>query len=126
MLCCFTVLSTHSVHEVNKESFQACNTTNVIQCYSTGNTSFPLTYPGDRYFFCGNRLYCYSGMKLHVLVEQNQTAEARAESGGGGSLPTDPSSKRNNLPPVVGSAIFVHVGLNSILLVLWAFLSWVV
>ncbi|KAL7582420.1 mavicyanin [Lactuca sativa] len=119
----FQYASTDSVCEVGKESFQTCNTTNVIKCFSDGNTSIPLTSPGERYFFCGNRLYCYSGMKLDVLVERNQSivAEApltgvpEAESGG---------SKNNNPSTVVPStAMFVRVGSESVCLGIFGLLG---
>lgn len=123
VLSVFQYASTDSVCEVGKESFQTCNTTNVIKCFSDGNTSIPLTSPGERYFFCGNRLYCYSGMKLDVLVERNQSivAEApltgvpEAESGG---------SKNNNPSTVVPStAMFVRVGSESVCLGIFGLLG---
>ena len=39
VLSVFQYASTDSVCEVGKESFQTCNTTNVIKCFSDGNTS---------------------------------------------------------------------------------------
>ncbi|KAI7727882.1 hypothetical protein M8C21_005867 [Ambrosia artemisiifolia] len=112
----FQYASTDSVCEVGQESFQTCNTTNVIKCYNDGNTSIPLTTPGERYFFCGNRLYCYSGMKLDVIVERNQSALAEAplssvpeaESGG---------SKNNNPSTIVPSGVVsIRVGSNFVLM----------
>lgn len=108
----FLYASTDSVCEVGQESFRTCNTTNVINCFSDGNTSIPLTSPGERYFFCGNRLYCYSGMKLDVIVEKNQSAPAEAPISnvpGGGSKKNSPSTV------VQSDAIFVRVGLDSVL-----------
>ncbi|KAL4556988.1 hypothetical protein LXL04_035158 [Taraxacum kok-saghyz] len=125
----FQYASTDSLCEVGQESFQTCNTTNVIKCFRDGNTSIPLTSPGERYFFCGNRLYCYSGMKLDILVERNQSAVAeaplnsipKAESGG---------SKNNNPSTVIPSTgVFVRVESNSVFLGLLGFLgilSWIV
>ncbi|KAI3757745.1 hypothetical protein L6452_05288 [Arctium lappa] len=112
----FRYASTNSVCEVGQESFRTCNTTEVIKCFSDGNTSIPLTNPGERYFFCGNRLYCYSGMKLDVIVEKNQTTVTEAplssvpeaESGG---------SKKNNPSTVVrNAAVFVRIGSNYVVL----------
>ncbi|KAD5961364.1 hypothetical protein E3N88_12837 [Mikania micrantha] len=76
----FQYSSSHSVAEVNRASYQGCNTTNVLQPSSNGNTTFALTKPGDRYFVCGNRLHCYAGMKLHVVVD-GKTADGRPRGG---------------------------------------------
>ncbi|KAD5961375.1 hypothetical protein E3N88_12848 [Mikania micrantha] len=59
---------------------QGCNTTNVLHPSSNGNTTFALTKTGDRYFVCGNRLHCYAGMKLHVVVD-GKTADGPATCG---------------------------------------------
>ncbi|MFS8017134.1 putative Phytocyanin domain, cupredoxin [Helianthus anomalus] len=100
----FQYASTDSVCEVGQESFRTCNTTNVINCFSDGNTSIPLTSPGERYFFCGNRLYCYSGMKLDVIVERNQSDIAEAPLS---SVPETESggSKNNNPSTIVPSGV---------------------
>nr|XP_043616093.1 mavicyanin-like [Erigeron canadensis] len=112
----FQYASTDSVCEVGQESYRTCNTTKVINCFSDGNTSIPLTTPGERYFFCGNRLYCYSGMKLDVIVERNQSAVAQAplsdvpKSDSGGSKKNTPSTV------VESGGVFVRVGLDSVLM----------
>ncbi|KAK9078003.1 hypothetical protein SSX86_002060 [Deinandra increscens subsp. villosa] len=122
----FQYSSSHSVAEVNRDSYQGCNTTNVLQpTSSNGNTTFALTKPGDRYFVCGNRLHCYAGMKLHVAVVDGKEADGpaaagapEAEAGGGEStsIPTatnTPSSKNNNNPSslVPNSGMHVSIGL---------------
>ncbi|XP_057471390.1 stellacyanin-like [Actinidia eriantha] len=119
----FQFSSYHSVNEVTKQSYEGCNTTNVLQSSSNGNTSFPLTAPGDRYFVCGNKLHCLGGMKLHVHVEENQgalspaTAASAPESGA--TLPTSPSTKSDNPSAVVpSSAVLVHGGISVVSLVL--------
>lgn len=112
--------------EVTKEDFAGCNTSNVLDSSKNGNTNITLTKPGDRYFVCGNRLHCLGGMKLHVNVEnENVEAEspAAAPSQGGGSS-FSPSSKSKNPSFVPSFALSnCHVGLESILLVILAFLS---
>ncbi|KAI3783565.1 hypothetical protein L1987_42649 [Smallanthus sonchifolius] len=117
----FQYASTDSVCEVGQESFQTCNTTNVIKCFSDGNTSIPLTSPGERYFFGGNRLYCYSGMKLDVIVERNQSALAEAPLSG---VPEAESggSKNNNPSTIVPSGVVSgRVGSNLVLIGLLGF-----
>lgn len=90
----------HSICEATKESYEGCNTTNVLQSSSTGNTSFPLTSPGNRYFFCGHRLHCLGGMKLHVSVPgvagSPVGAPSKSEVPPGGALP--PGSSKANQP----------------------------
>lgn len=114
----FQYSSTHSVKEVTRENYQGCNTTNVLQSGSNGNTSFALTQPGDRYFICGNQLHCYGGMKLHVLTQGAQATATspesapQPESGGGSSSLPQPSSKSNNPSTVTpSSAMFYRVGI---------------
>ncbi|KAJ1435760.1 Phytocyanin domain [Sesbania bispinosa] len=99
----FQYSSANSVDEVTKENFDTCNTSNVLRSYGNGNTTVPLTKAGDRYFVCGNRLYCLGGMKLHVHVEgdDKSLAPAQAPKAVAGSdkrtdtLPQSPSSKKN-------------------------------
>nr|GEV41683.1 blue copper protein [Tanacetum cinerariifolium] len=107
----FQYASTDSLCEVGKESYQTCNTTNVIKCFSDGNTTIPLPSPGERYFFCGNRLYCYSGMKLDIIVERNQSALAEAPLSGVPEAESGGSKKNNNPSSVVPSdAMSIRVG----------------
>lgn len=63
----------------------------------------PLTRGGDRYFVCGNKLYCLGGMKLHVHVEDDgksisPTMAPKAEAGSDQrttTLPESPSTKKS-------------------------------
>ncbi|KAI7727455.1 hypothetical protein M8C21_016595 [Ambrosia artemisiifolia] len=127
----FQYSSTHSVAEVNRESYQGCNTTNVLQPSSNGNTTFALTKPGDRYFVCGNRLHCYAGMKLHVVVD-GKAAEAPAagapepEAGGDSTTTTPttatitntPSSKNKNPSSLIPNSVMsVPIGFESFVFV---------
>ncbi|KAM7491787.1 hypothetical protein LguiA_034708 [Lonicera macranthoides] len=126
----FLYSSTHSVCEVTPQNYQGCNTTNVLQTSSNGNTTFSLTKPGDRYFVCGNRLHCLGGMKLHVHVQKVAAAAPASAPDSGASLPT-PSSKNNNPASVIpSSASFVHVGLEYVFFALLGFMAvlpnWVV
>ncbi|KAL0304039.1 UNVERIFIED_CONTAM: Blue copper protein [Sesamum radiatum] len=102
----------HSVNEVTKENYEGCNTTNVLQSSSNGNTSFVLTNPGDRYFVCGNRLHCLGGMKLHVSVLGNQAMSpvGAPQAQPGGALP--PGSSKSNSPSS-SSSILHRVRIDS-------------
>ncbi|KAK1366704.1 Phytocyanin domain-containing protein [Heracleum sosnowskyi] len=129
----FQYSSTHSVSKVKKDSYDGCNTSNVLESSSNGNTSFTLTQPGDSYFLCGNRLHCLGGMKLHVVTQGDSPAASPAmapqtgggEQGGGSSLPR-PSSKSNK--PSSSAATFYHVTmLESVSIALFGFVvsTWI-
>lgn len=60
----------NTLDEVDEAGFKNCSAADAVLSRSDGNTTVPLTAPGDRYFISGNELYCLSGMKLHVLVNQ--------------------------------------------------------
>ncbi|KAD5961463.1 hypothetical protein E3N88_12936 [Mikania micrantha] len=120
----FQYSSSHSVAEVNRASYQGCNTTNVLHPSSNGNTTFALTKPGDRYFVCGNRLHCYAGMKLHVVVDGKMAdgpvaGGPEAEPGGDSSATptttTNTSPSKNNNPSsfVPSSVGAVTIGFKS-------------
>ncbi|CAI9767597.1 unnamed protein product [Fraxinus pennsylvanica] len=113
----FQYSSSHSVSEVTKQNYKGCNTTNVLQSGSNGNTSFALSSPGDRYFICGNRLHCYAGMKIHVNVEKDEGAGSPIEAPKarpGTTLP--PPSSKSNKPDIPSSAFSNHVGIDSMFL----------
>ncbi|XP_016458112.1 stellacyanin-like [Nicotiana tabacum] len=118
----FQYSSFDSVSEVTKENFEGCNTSNVLDSSKNGNTSFPLTTPGDRYFVSGNRLHCLGGMKLHVNVDNYIAASPAAapEAEAGASFP---SSKSNNPSVVPSFALSNHVRLDSLLLITLGLLS---
>lgn len=118
----FQYSSFDSVSEVTKENFEGCNTSNVLDSSKNGNTSFPLTKQGDRYFVCGNRLHCLGGMKLHVNVENDIAASPAAapEAEAGASFP---ASKSNNPSVVPSFALSNHVRLDSLLLITLGLLS---
>ncbi|XP_065872990.1 mavicyanin [Euphorbia lathyris] len=97
----FQYSSSNSVNEVTKQSFDGCNTTNVIKTYSNGNSTVTLSRAGGWYFISGNKLYCLGGMKLEVNVQGNQTISpvAGPQAQPGTTLPQQPSSKNNNPVP---------------------------
>ncbi|KAJ0772106.1 putative Phytocyanin domain, cupredoxin [Helianthus annuus] len=138
----FQYSSSHSVAEVNRDSYQGCNTTNVLQpSSSNGSTTFALTKPGDRYFVCGNRLHCYAGMKLHVVVDgkaaEGPIAPAPEPQAGGDSttITTTPTITPTNTPSknkkpsslVPNSVVSVPTGLKSFVFVgFTCILSWII
>ncbi|KAJ0042922.1 hypothetical protein Pint_18005 [Pistacia integerrima] len=126
----FQYSSSNSVSEVKRKSFKACNTSDVLNTFSNGNTTVPLTQPGERYFISGNKLYCLGGMKLQVNVVGDASSsivspQAQPES----NLPRS-SSKSNNPPSVISnSSEFSYGGRGSLLVVFLGFMAtilWVV
>ncbi|KAI9162607.1 hypothetical protein LWI28_028904 [Acer negundo] len=126
----FQYSSSDSLCEVTKPNFDSCNTTNAINTYSNGNTTVPLTKPGARYFICGNKLYCFGGMKLQVNVEGDDQASPTGapQTQPEASLP-QPSSKSNNPAALVPSSSSISGRDNSVFLAFLCFMStvfWVV
>ncbi|XP_042506827.1 basic blue protein-like [Macadamia integrifolia] len=74
--------STYTVNEVTRNNFNGCNLARALQIYSGGNSSITLTKPGDRFFVCGNKLYCCGGMKLQVHTNGGQRAGSPASAPG--------------------------------------------
>lgn len=116
----FQYSSSESVDEVTKENFKTCNTNKVLATFGNGNTTVPLTKPGDRYFVSGNKMYCLGGMKLHVHVEADNAyspapapAPAKAVTGlnGASVLPRQPASSKKNTP-LTNGAVTVNCAKN--------------
>lgn len=63
----------HTINEVDKLGYDNCSTSNTLLTASTGNTTVPLTAPGDRYFICSVLTHCLGGMKLAINVQRNST-----------------------------------------------------
>ncbi|CAI8603887.1 unnamed protein product [Vicia faba] len=117
----FQYSSTYSVDEVTKGNFETCNTTKVLANYGNGNTTVPLTRGGDRYFVCGNKLFCLGGMKLHVHVDDDDgrsISPALAPKAVAGtdertsSLPESPSAPFSN--GVANGADIVYIAIAAI------------
>lgn len=110
ILSVFQYSSAYSVEEVTKENYDTCNTTNVLRSYGNGNTTVPLTRGGDRYFVCGNKLYCLGGMKLHVHVEDDKASSSISPTVAPGSdqrtatLPDSPNSSKKSTQSSKGVA----------------------
>ncbi|KAJ4977356.1 hypothetical protein NE237_002462 [Protea cynaroides] len=62
----FTYSTPHNVAEVTNADYESCQTSNVLQLYSSGNTRITLTSPGKRNFICAYLDHCSLGMKLQV------------------------------------------------------------
>ncbi|XP_010258753.1 PREDICTED: stellacyanin-like [Nelumbo nucifera] len=126
----FQYSSYHNVVELTKDNFDGCNVGNPLQISSNGNTSIPLTSPGQRYFACGNKLHCLGGMKLQVNVvgDQAVSSPAGAPQASAGSEPETPSSlpppsSKTNSIPIPTSTGFVHGGKHSLIIACLSFLG---
>ncbi|XP_078162549.1 stellacyanin-like [Carex rostrata] len=83
----------HAINEVDKLGYDNCSTSNALLTASTGNTTVPLTAPGDRYFICNVLTHCLGGMKLAINVQRNSTiSPIGAPVGAPGSSKFDPQS----------------------------------
>jgi hypothetical protein len=60
----------HSVVEVTKTGYDACNggSNSTVATYRTGSDAIPIAAAGTRYFICGVPGHCAAGMKLQVNV----------------------------------------------------------
>ncbi|XP_062224866.1 mavicyanin-like [Phragmites australis] len=107
----------HTLNEVDEAGFKNCSAANPLLSRSDGNSTVPLTAPGDRYFICGNQLHCLGGMKLHVLASL-PPAPAAAPAGGPQSTPQadpgtalGPSTDDSGIPRLVlGGSHRITVG----------------
>lgn len=111
----FQYSSSHSVNEVRKESFETCNTMNILRKFSSGNTTVTLSSGGIRYFVCGNKLHCLGGMKLKVDVHEKSTSVGvpEAQPEGAATLP-QPSSKSDNSSTVIPTSTgYINGGFQS-------------
>lgn len=118
----FQYSSYHTLDEVDEAGFNNCSAASALLSRSDGNTTVPLTAPGDRYFICGSQLHCLGGMKLHVLVSQpagGAPAEATPQTGSGAAL--GPSTDDAGIPwLVLGGSHRATVGS---MLLTWLFVA---
>ncbi|XP_042503519.1 blue copper protein-like [Macadamia integrifolia] len=109
----FQYSSSYTVNEVTRDNFNACNVTRALQIYTGGNTTIPLTKPGDRFFVCGNKLYCLGGMKLQVHVNGDQGASGPASATG--FAPQASRNKNKASPNLYTSNGSPHGGRDSLI-----------
>ncbi|XP_010931822.1 early nodulin-like protein 18 [Elaeis guineensis] len=79
-----------SLLQVEKESYDTCNTTTYIQRFDDGNTVFTFNQSGAFYFISGNEANCMKNESLVVVV----LAERRQPS-----PPPSPSPVSSSSPP---------------------------
>lgn len=93
-MAAFNYDSMHSVLEVSKPDYDACQVNNPIGEFTNGNTLIMLKFPGKRYFICGTGGHCSSGMKMEI-----DTVAAAVATPQPASSPVTPSSRPPMSPP---------------------------
>lgn len=93
-MAAFNYDSMHSVLEVSKPDYDACQVNNPIGEFTNGNTLIMLKFPGKRYFICGTGGHCSSGMKMEI-----DTVAAAVATPQPASSPVTPSSQPPMSPP---------------------------
>ncbi|KAK1305924.1 hypothetical protein QJS10_CPA10g00994 [Acorus calamus] len=86
----FQYNSYHTVNEVTKPGYDNCTTSNAITTGQGGNTTIPLSTPGDKFFICGLLSHCLGGMKLRVNVDGGQQSASPAGAPQGATTPSPP------------------------------------
>lgn len=91
---------THGVDVVGKSDYDSCGTSNAIETFTGGSTTYPLNKTGAIYFICPTGGHCTSGMKLAVTVSGSSSGNGPSGSpptGGSGSGSGTPTT--NDSPP---------------------------
>ncbi|KAI3944595.1 hypothetical protein MKW98_021053 [Papaver atlanticum] len=91
----FVYKPVHSVLEVNKLAYEACDSANPISVNNGNYTSVTLDTAGTRYFICGAQGHCSSGLKVKIVV--NSTDPSGSGNRGRRSPRRPPTSGRS--PP---------------------------
>lgn len=125
----FQYSSLHSVSEVPRDAYDNCVATNAIQSSRDGNTSIPLSAPGQKYFICGTMSHCLGGMRLQVSVNGNQASSpvgAPLAPESNDQVPTSlprPTNNVNNPLPATPSAGFLFHARESLHVILFSVLG---
>ncbi|XP_047311338.1 early nodulin-like protein 2 [Impatiens glandulifera] len=69
----YSVVSESMVELGSKEEYELCDLSNPIRMYTDGLNSVSLEEEGARYFVSGKTESCKNGLKLHVVVEPEQS-----------------------------------------------------
>ncbi|KAI3964079.1 hypothetical protein MKW92_035877 [Papaver armeniacum] len=88
----FVYKPVHSVLEVNKLAYEACDSANPISLTNGNYTTVTLDTPGTRYFICGAQGHCSSGLKVKIVVKS--TGSSGSEDSG-----TNRHNPPNKTPP---------------------------
>ncbi|XXG43748.1 hypothetical protein AAC387_Pa01g3716 [Persea americana] len=125
----FQYSSLHSVSEVSRDAYDNCEATNAVQSGRDGNTSIPLSAPGQKYFICGTMSHCLGGMRFQVSVKGNQASSpvgAPLAPESNDQVPTPlprPTNNINNPLPATPSAGFLFNARESLHVIFFSMLG---
>ncbi|KMZ72517.1 hypothetical protein ZOSMA_162G00380 [Zostera marina] len=72
--------SEYNVLETDEKAYNSCTVDHWIESHSGGYTLVPLTSAGTRYFLCGSVPFCKRGMKLQVVVVNNDNEKEHRQT----------------------------------------------
>ncbi|KAI3844067.1 hypothetical protein MKX03_004602 [Papaver bracteatum] len=91
----FVYRPVHSVLEVNESAYEDCNLDNPISITNGNYTTVTLDTLGTRYFICGTRGHCSSGLKAKIVVKSTYSSG----SGDSGTDAGHPPPRQSPPPP---------------------------
>ncbi|KAI3952080.1 hypothetical protein MKW92_042763 [Papaver armeniacum] len=97
----FVYRPVHNVLEVNESAYEDCNLDNPISITNGNYTTVTLDTSGTRYFICGTRGHCSSGLKAKIVVKSTDSSGS-GDSGTDARRPPSsrsPPSPRQSPPP---------------------------
>lgn len=112
----------HGVDVVSKDDYDSCNTGNALQVFTGGQTTIPLSTPGDMYFICSTSGHCDTGMKLAIKVQGSSSGTTPATPSGSGATPAK-SNHPNAASGVFGSMSKLVVGISVVFGALFVFMG---
>ncbi|KAK7301161.1 hypothetical protein RJT34_12022 [Clitoria ternatea] len=89
----------HTVDEVKKSDYKACNTGNSVSTDSSGATTIVLKTAGTHYFICAAPGHCAGGMKLAVTVKSKKSTTSAPSPAPSVTPSPSSSSSGKDSPP---------------------------
>lgn len=85
----------HNVMHVTHAAYQACNATNPLATFTTGNDSYTVSTHGHHYFLCGVQGHCQAGQKVDINVAGESSLLAPTPQ----ATPSPVASATSSTPP---------------------------
>ncbi|RVW55526.1 Mavicyanin [Vitis vinifera] len=85
----------HNVMHVTHAAYQACNATNPLATFTTGNDSYTVSTHGHHYFLCGVQGHCQAGQKVDINVAGEPSLLAPTPQ----ATPSPVASATSSTPP---------------------------
>lgn len=80
---------------VTHAAYQACNATNPLATFTTGNDSYTVSTHGHHYFLCGVQGHCQAGQKVDINVAGESSLLAPTPQ----ATPSPVASATSSTPP---------------------------